>query len=590
MTVTQENPIQSLSESKEPIAITMQVGDVPLLIGQMIRMGLAEILDKHIPRQGKQRDLSWGWTALIWLAFILSEGDHRKLSAATYVSRMALTLSAITGQSIDALDFDDNRLSHLLTHLSKPEIWWAVERDLSEHCISVYELPKEVVRCDPTTVSGHHEIRNGGVMQFGHSKDDPTLPQLKLAAASLDPLGMPLATEVVSGENADDGLYRGLIERVRVALGRSGLLFVGDCKLGSIENRTVIVESDNFYLSPLPRTGETAREMPQWIEAGLEKDGNGTLEPIFRENDKGETVLAACGYEFERSQVIQTADKTISWQERVLVVCSPVHAEQQSRGLEKRLEAAQREIVALTPEAGRGKRQIKDEESLKEAISRIEKKYNVGGLLCVEYEQQCKVETRYVGQGRGSVQREKKEIKKVRYQIIKVVRNEDAVRDACRRFGWKIFVTNAASTVLSLNHAILTYRNEYRIERIFSRLKGRLNIAPLFVKRDDQIEGLTALLTLGVRVLTLVEFVVRRSLQMDNTKLPDLHPENRRKKTNKPTAERILKAFSNISLTIICDEAGNEVFRLLTPLSVLQQSILNMLGLGSVYRQLENSG
>jgi len=42
--------------------------------------------------------------------------------------------------------------------------------------------------------------------------------------------------------------------------------------------------------------------------------------------------------------------------------------------------------------------------------------------------------------------------------------------------------------------------NEYRVERLFNRLKSRVHIAPLFVKLNEQIEGLTYLLTLGVRV------------------------------------------------------------------------------------------
>ena len=365
---------------------------------------------------------------------------------------------------------------------------------------------------------------------------------------------------------------------------------MGDCKISALEIRAQIVESGNFYLSPLPRTGTTAKEMPEWVNIGLEKDRNGTLKPIFRKNDKGETVLAACGYEFERSQSAQIVDKTITWDERVIVVCSPAHAEQQEQGLEQRLDAAQKEIEALTPPVGRGKRQFKEEEKLREKIAAILKKYRVEGLLNVEYEQQCKVKTRYVGKGRGSANREQQEIKEVRYQIIKVERNEDAITIIIQRFGWKAFVTNAAITVLSLNDAVLTYRDEYRIERIFGRLKGYLNIAPLFVKRDDQIEGLTYLLTLGVRVLTLLEFVIRRSLQTDKTKLPDLHPENRKKKTDKPTAERILKAFSNITLTIIQDTAGNEILRSVTSLSAVQQNILNRLGLEDIYGQLQNSG
>ena len=45
-----------------------------------------------------------------------------------------------------------------------------------------------------------------------------------------DPLGMPLSTDVVSGERADDGLYIPILERMRRGLHRTGLLFVGDGK------------------------------------------------------------------------------------------------------------------------------------------------------------------------------------------------------------------------------------------------------------------------------------------------------------------------------------------------------------------------
>jgi len=62
-------------------------------------------------------------------------------------------------------------------------------------------------------------------------------------------------------------------------------------------------------------------------------------------------------------------------------------------------------------------------------------------------------------------------------------------------------------------------------------------------------EGLTYLLTLGVRVLTVTEFVLRRALAQEQARLPDLHPENKQRQTDTPTAERILKAFAKVSLT-----------------------------------------
>ena len=60
------------------------------------------------------------------------------------------------------------------------------------------------------------------------------------------------------------------------------------------------------------------------------------------------------------------------------------------------------------------------------------------------------------------------------------------------------------------------------------------------------------------------------------------------KRTAKPTAERILQAFSDVSLTIIKQAAGEEILRRLTPLSAVQEDILQRLGLGAaLYRQLE---
>ena len=122
MNVNINSAAQQIFGKSELIIITERVDDVALLIGQMIRMEYPDILDKHIPKNGKQRELSWGWTATVWLAYILSEGDHRKVSVAEYIAGMSNTLSAVTGQTIEVLDFDDDRLSHLLKHLSKRKI------------------------------------------------------------------------------------------------------------------------------------------------------------------------------------------------------------------------------------------------------------------------------------------------------------------------------------------------------------------------------------------------------------------------------------------------------------------------------------
>src|SRR5712692_7068612 len=259
----------------ELVIITERVDDVALLIGQMVTMGLPEVLDRHIPRHWKQRGLSWGWTAVMWLAHILTEGDHRKVSVEAYIKGMKHTLSRLTAQAIEPLDFSDDRLSHLLKHLSKTRYWHAIEQDLNERSIEVYALPQHMIRCDATPVSGDHEVTEGGLLQFGYSKDDPTRPQIKVMRGSLDPLGMPLSTDVLSGERADDGLYLPIIERIRTGLKTTGLLFVGDWKMSALETRASLARHQDFSLSPLPLTGTTAEAMDAWITEGVTQGAAG---------------------------------------------------------------------------------------------------------------------------------------------------------------------------------------------------------------------------------------------------------------------------------------------------------------------------
>ena len=351
------------SSIREPRITIERVDDVPLLIKMMVGMGLQQVMDNHIPEHWKQRSLSWGWTAVIWLAYILSEGDHRKVVVREFVREMKITLESITGQKVDELDFTDDRLAILLKYLSDREYWIRIEEELGKNTISAYKLSKDTARCDATTVSKYHKTAKGGLFQFGNSKDDPNRPQLKIMMGSLDPLGMPLATDVVSGNRSDDELYAPIISRMSNILNREGVLYVGDCKMGSFGNRLHIksAEIQGHYLCPLPQTGEVAKNMMEWIEKGILLDADNTLIKFTVVDDKGIEETKAKGYEIVSMRSGTVDGKEIVWEERLLIVNSPKYAEAQARGLERRIQNAITKILALTPAKGRGKKQITNE-------------------------------------------------------------------------------------------------------------------------------------------------------------------------------------------------------------------------------------
>jgi transposase len=567
---------------------TERIDDFVLLLHLMLRLSLPDILDRHLPRHWLQEGLSWGWVATIWLAHIVSQGDHRKLTVRDWVAQAHDSLERVTGQSIRDTDFTDDRLTIVLRELSHPAYWQAIERELGQVTLRVYDLEQKCVRVDATTVSGYHVGGETSLFQFGKSKDNPGLLQVKVMQGVLGPLGLPLATEVVSGEQADDGLYIPIIKRLLTIVTQPGLLFVGDCKLTALATRAYLREQGQHYLAPLALVGDTPAQMRVWVQAAL--SGQQALTPVPLTDAQGQALPVVQGYETSRPCTATVEGKPVAWTERVFVIYSAAYAQAQQRGLEQRLATATAKLQALTPPRGRGKRQIQEEAALVQAAQAIVHAQRVEGLLTYTFERQIEQETRFIGRGRGAADRPQRVVEQVRYQITAVERHEPEIRALKDAFGWRAYATDVAAAALTLAEAVQTYRDEWVVERGFHRLKGvPLSLNPLFVKRDDQVVGLIHLLTIALRLLTLIEFRVRQALQRVSAELIGLHLENPKKGTATPTTERVLRMFSKITLTVI--QLPDRVARHVTPLTALQVRILELLGLSpDIYRSLaENS-
>jgi len=521
------------------------IGDIGVLLAFLKQMNLPELLDRHIKRHHLDQGLSWGWVISIWLVYIVSQGDHRKVVVEDWVAEKHETLELLTGLEIRKSDFTDDRLAIALRHLSGDECWNDIEQDLGRNLIRVYELPQETVRVDATTVSGYHQGGEGSLWQYGHSKDDPALRQIKLMMVALDPLALPIALAVVCGESADDPLYLPIIKRTLQCLGKRGLLIVGDCKMSALSTRAAIGQAGQYYLSPLSQVGDLPEQMGMWVKEGLANEA--MLRKVVITDEEG-THQIARGYEVKRTCTYEGN----SWEERVLVVQSFAHAAKERQSLEERLQKAEAALLALTPPIGRGKRQISKEADLQSRAEAVLKRYRVTGLLSYTYERQCKREEKLVGRGRGGPNREREIIEQVRYQVIGVHRRAEAITEQKALAGWRAYATNAPDKRLSLEQAVLEYRNEYRVERDFGRFKAdRFVIAPMFVTREDQVVGLPRLLSLGVRLLTLIEYVARRTLQEQESMIAGLYLDSPRKTTKTPTAERLLRALIHIKLIIV---------------------------------------
>ena len=122
----------------------------------------------------------------------------------------------------------------------------------------------------------------------------------------------------------------------------------------------------------------------------------------------------------------------------------------------------------------------------------------------------------------------------------------------------------------------MTIPNEYLVERGFGRLKGRsLSLTPMYLADDARATGLIRWLTVGLRVLTVLEGVVRRRLDELGDQLTGLYAGNPKRATARPTAESLLRVFKGVALSFIA--VGGQTYHHVTPLSEVQHKILRLL-------------
>ncbi|MFQ5435719.1 MAG: DUF4277 domain-containing protein [Anaerolineae bacterium] len=197
-----------------------RLDDMPLLSGFIKKMGIQSAIDTVIKPHGNWEGLSIGWIVAIWLIHILSVYNHRMDRVQGWVGQHLTSLRQLTGQEVTELDFTDDRLAICLRALHKVSYWRQIESLIGNRLLRVYELlENNIVRLDGTVGGVYHNPQTHTLFQVGKNKQGTYEIQFKLMLASLDPLGLLLAIDVVAGNRADDPLYVPCYQRVKEMLG-----------------------------------------------------------------------------------------------------------------------------------------------------------------------------------------------------------------------------------------------------------------------------------------------------------------------------------------------------------------------------------
>jgi transposase len=545
------------------------VADLPVLWATFQRLDLPALLDRHFPAPLHWKGpLTPGEVLAVWLLFVVSRGDHCLNHVQPWVAQHQGTLSALLGKPVLPTDAHDDRLADWLSRLGAGAAFSALERDLNQQTVRVYQLATDLVRIDATTANSYAKVLSEqGLLQFGHSKDDPDRPQLKIAAAILDPLGLPLATAVVPGNSADDPLYIPAIQSVQQSLGVGGRTYVGDCKMGALATRAFVAAGGDFYLCPLSEAQISRAERRELLRPVW--DGTQALQPVWRPGPQGQPdEQVAEGFSVDVELTGRVGKQEVRWTEQRWLVRSQAYAQAQEAALQRRLAKATAALRDL-PVRKQGKRQLFHAELVAAAGAMVTRE-GVEGLL--SYTVRMGMTTRPKRAYGGRPTREERDVS----FVIEVQRDDEAIEEKKREMGWQVYGANGVG--MTLPQVVWAYRGQYRIEDDWSRLKGRpLGLTPLYLQDEGRIQGLVYLLSLALRVLTLVEWVVREGLRQEGSKVQGIYAGQPGRKTARPSAELLLETLKTISVSVV--EVNGKRHALLSPLTEVQKRLLELWGL-----------
>lgn len=170
--------------------------------------------------------------------------------------------------------------------------------------------------------------------------------------------------------------------------------------------------------------------------------------------------------------------------------------------------------------------------------------------------------------------------------------NEENISTEEKICGYFVIATNKSKDALSMKQALGYYNQEWQVERIFERLKGPLQVIPVYLKDPRHIEAMMYLLVTCAQIFTLIDIEAKNELSANNERLSGLFPN--KVTTKNPKMEQIIDKFANVSLVYVEKDGERNCF--VSELTAVQKRLLEITHISSlmyssnyVVQKLENT-
>lgn len=130
-----------------------------------------------------------------------------------------------------------------------------------------------------------------------------------------------------------------------------------------------------------------------------------------------------------------------------------------------------------------------------------------------------------------------------------------------------------------MKDAFLAYKEEWKVESVFSRLKGTLQVIPMRLKLTERIEAMMYLQMTCVQVYTLIDREAKIRLASAGEKLVGLFPKERA--VARPKTEFMLEKLGHVGLAFTRD--GDDFSVRVAGVSFFVKKLFNLMGVNPLY-------
>jgi len=253
--------------------VTERLGPLPLVNHFLQRMGLPEILERHVPTDDRRVRLPHAAGLGILLRSIVVEREPIYRQQET-VKTFAPRVYGLAPQMVDRAG--DDRIGRALDRLFDADRA-ALLTDVVIAVGQRFGIDFAQLHNDSTTIrfTGQYRPATGRRVRgkraswitYGYSKDHrPDLKQLLFSLTTSADGGVPVQFRCADGNTNDSKTHIETWEALRAVAGRADFLYVADSKLCSRENMDYIDRRGGRFVTVLPRSRLEDAEFRKWIQ------------------------------------------------------------------------------------------------------------------------------------------------------------------------------------------------------------------------------------------------------------------------------------------------------------------------------------